>query len=499
MDRQRKKKLQNARVIMTNIFMGISVIAIVFVLMLIAMGYGFNDKGRLEQSGLIQISSNPKGATVEIDGDVQFSHTDFNKMLSSGDHRVKISKTGYDTWEKTINVDAGLLTRVEWARLFPVKTDISTVTSFSNLRLAEFSSNRKNLLTIEHNSTVAHYINVQGEKINAQKVSLHEILNDSTNDVLQGTIEVILWNENSNKALLTWTHDQKTTWHLVDFENSSKSINLNKKFGLAFTDIRIANDSASKLWALENGNLHIIDTSNQTISGVLISDVEQFTNNKDVVTYVGIDNSDHNYRKIRVFKEGEKGSTTILNLKEEKPTITLAMGTYWNESWLAYSVNSHISVSSGSYPSYDRPSKNSFKEFIKRDLEYEPSLASTNHLGRIIIFTGNSNLTSIDIETRDYYDTTTETEITKLNWIDSYIIWENANNKIVIRDFDGDNRREILDVNNEYPVNITENNRWLYYFEIKAADADENGEAKEVTKNTSLAETIYILQRQKLE
>ena len=120
MDRQRKKKLQNARIIMTNIFMGLSVIGIVFVMMLVAMGYGFDEKGNFEQSGLIQISSNPKGATVEIDGDTQFSRTDFNKMLSNGNHRVKISKTGYDTWEKTINVDAGLLTRVEWARLFPI-------------------------------------------------------------------------------------------------------------------------------------------------------------------------------------------------------------------------------------------------------------------------------------------------------------------------------------------------------------------------------------------
>lgn len=499
MDRQRKKKLQNARVIMTNIFMGVSVVAIVFVLMLIAMGYGFNDKGRLEQSGLIQISSNPKGATVEIDGDTQFSHTDFNKMLSSGDHRVKISKTGYDTWEKTINVDPGLLTRVEWARLFPIKTETTTVTNFSNLRLAEFSSERKHLLAIEHDSNIAHYINIQGEKINTQKVSLHELLSDKTDEVLEGTIQLIAWNENGNKALLTWTHSQKTTWHLVDFENSTKSINLNKKFGMTFTDIHIANESASKLWALENGNVHIIDTSNQNISGVLVSDVEQFTNNKDVIAYVGTDSDDKNYRKIRIFKEGEKGSTTILNLKEENPFITLAMGTYWNESWLAYSANSHISVSSGSYPSYDRPSKNGFKEFLKRDLEYTPTLASTNHLGRIAIFAGSSNLTSIDIETRDYYDTTTEAEVAKLNWLDGYLIWESVNNKIVIRDFDGDNRREILDVNNEYPVNITENNRWLYYFEIKEADADENGEAKEVTKDTSSAETIYILKRQKLE
>ena len=160
MDRQRKKKIQNIRIMITNILMAISVIGIVFILMLIAMGYNFNENGGLEQSGLIQISSSPKGATVEIDNETQFGRTDISKMLSSGDHRVKISKDGYDSWERTIKVDAGLLTRIEWARLFPLKANTATVAQFSNLRLAEFSDNRKNLFVIEHDSPIASYINI---------------------------------------------------------------------------------------------------------------------------------------------------------------------------------------------------------------------------------------------------------------------------------------------------------------------------------------------------
>ena len=498
MDRQRKKKLRNARVIATNIFMGVSVIAIVFVLMLIAMGYRFTENGSLKQSGLIQIKSNPRGATVEIDGEEQFSRTDFNKMLSSGGHHIKISKTGYDTWEKTIDIDAGLLTRVEWARLFPINPNTSTVTTFSNLRLAEFSKDRKNLLVIEHDSPIAQFINLQGEKITTHKISLNDAFDNGEN-VLEGKINIVDWNESGNKIIANWTRNDTTTWHIIDLEDAKRSINLSKRYGATFTDIRISNESASKLWILEKNNIRIIDTSSHTISGVLVSDVEQFTNNKDVIGYVGTDSSDHNYRKIMVFKEGEKGSSTILNLKKENPAITLAMGSYWNESWIAYSVNNHISVHSGTYPSFDRPSKNSLKEFLKRDLEYTPNLASTNQLGRIVIFTGDTNVTSVDIETRDDFDTTTEKEVAKLNWLDSYLIWENVDNKIVIRDFDGDNRREILSVNNGQPINITENNRWLYFFEIKEADADENGEAKEATKNTPSSETIYILKRQKLD
>ena len=103
MDRQKTKRIRSARVIATNIFMGIAVVAIVAVLMLIAMGFSFNEKGNLEQSGLLQIASQPGRATVEIDGSQLLSPTEVNKMVSSGEHDIKVSKSGFDTWSKHIN------------------------------------------------------------------------------------------------------------------------------------------------------------------------------------------------------------------------------------------------------------------------------------------------------------------------------------------------------------------------------------------------------------
>ena len=494
MDRQRKKKIEKARVIITNIFMALCVVGIVFVLMLVAMGYSVNENG-IQQSGLVQISSNPKGAIVEIDGEIQFDHTNFNKMLRSGNHNVKITKPGYDAWEKTINVDSGYLTRVEWARLFPTDNNVASIINLSDIRLAEFSDDHKRLFVIEHGSPVAQYYDIQNEKIKTHKISLTDALSDKTENVSAGEIHFIAWNEASSKILITWTHDQKTTWHLIDLENAQKSINLTTKFGMTFSDIRILNDSASKLWVLENGRIHIIDTENQTITGVIASNVDRFANNKDVISYVGIDNDDDSHCKLFVFKDGEKGATEITSLESKQSSITLAMGSYWNESWLAYSVNNRIAVLSGTYPSYDKPSNNSLDKIVERDLEYAPNLVSTNRLGRIVAFTGASNLTSIDIETRNYYDTTTEAETTKLNWLDSYLIWETSNDKIIVRDFDGNNRREILSVDNALPVNITENNRWLYYFDIIPSEAEADGAQNDVDAPI----TLYSLKRKKLE
>ena len=64
MDRQKRKKMRNLRVMFTNIFMALSVLALVAILMLIAMGYSFNIKTGIQQSGLVEIVSRPGAATV---------------------------------------------------------------------------------------------------------------------------------------------------------------------------------------------------------------------------------------------------------------------------------------------------------------------------------------------------------------------------------------------------------------------------------------------------
>ena len=82
MDRKKTKKIRSARIVATNIFMSISVVAIVAVLMLIAMGFSFNESGDIQQSGLLQITSQPTRASVEIDQETLLSTTEVNKMVA---------------------------------------------------------------------------------------------------------------------------------------------------------------------------------------------------------------------------------------------------------------------------------------------------------------------------------------------------------------------------------------------------------------------------------
>ncbi|MBR1939464.1 PEGA domain-containing protein [Candidatus Saccharibacteria bacterium] len=509
MDRKKSKKIQNIRIILTNAFMTISVLVIVFVLILIAQGYSISHDGNIQQSGLIQIDSTPRGANVKIDGETQLSRTKIGKMLSPGNHDFVISKSGYDTWHSTATVFSGLLTNIEWVRLFPLEKTPEEVQNFGEFRMASLDPSRTTIIAAEQNSSSLSVIDLQNEKAKTTKIDLPELLGIDPESAKTANIFIDSWNTNSTHALLRWHKDDATTaWFILNIDNPDKSRNISEISGLNITKALIANDSASKFWLLDNEQkLYSIDISATIPSPNLITEsVEKITNNKDIVAYTKLAarETDPNIseRTLYIYKDGELDSTTIKKLGLADANADFVMGTYWDAEWLAYYADKNVEVLSGKYPSADKKT-NSLKSIHTSVLDFKPQTISANPLQRIISFAGSDQYYSYDIVNDQNFTFKANTNISSINWLDNFIIWQRNNNKVIIRDFDGQNRREIInDIDNDLPVVISKNNKWLYYFTIAEQDIVEtNTEAEQAAEISNEAEieatpkTVYTLKR----
>ena len=119
MDIDQQKRRQSLKVIASESIMVVAVVMTVIVLALIVSGYWLNSNFEVERQGMLQISSVPTGADVEIDGETAWlQRTNTSKVLPVGEHSVVLTKEGYDTWSKTINIAEGLLYRLHYPRLF---------------------------------------------------------------------------------------------------------------------------------------------------------------------------------------------------------------------------------------------------------------------------------------------------------------------------------------------------------------------------------------------
>ena len=112
MDREHKKHMETVRLLITETIMVMVIIVTAVILTFVAMGYNLDKNGELGQSGLVQLRSFPSGASITIDGDTILPRTTASRMLSAGDHTIKLTKDGYDSWEKTITSESGRLLKL---------------------------------------------------------------------------------------------------------------------------------------------------------------------------------------------------------------------------------------------------------------------------------------------------------------------------------------------------------------------------------------------------
>lgn len=90
------------------------------VVVLYTAGYRLNVRaGKIVQTGLISVSSVPKGVSVIVDGTPLNAHTPtLVDNVFPGEHRVRLVKDGYSAWEKTLPVSSRTTTFVTNVVLF---------------------------------------------------------------------------------------------------------------------------------------------------------------------------------------------------------------------------------------------------------------------------------------------------------------------------------------------------------------------------------------------
>jgi len=92
-----------------------------------AKGYRPSLKSKaLEGTGLLSVNSFPTGASVFINQKLTTA-TDDTLNLPPGEYQVKIAKDGYIPWEKTLQLQAELVTQTN-TRLFPAVPDLKPLT-----------------------------------------------------------------------------------------------------------------------------------------------------------------------------------------------------------------------------------------------------------------------------------------------------------------------------------------------------------------------------------
>ena len=445
MDLEKRARRQSLRVIISEGVMVLAVIMMVIVLVLVVSGYWLNSDFEVERQGMLQISSIPTGASVEVDGESPwFQRTNTSKILSSGKHTVVISKDGYDTWSKTINISEGLLYKLNYPHLFlkeRVKEIAFNATTFTS---ATVSPNRK-LMMLINNTTNWSLVDLENDTIKPTNLNLSSIFTEEPSELpIPINLEILSlnWDEANEHVLVQTNNNSEIVWYLIDVKNPAKSLNLTKTFLKPFGRVSIVDHSAKNLLVTIGKDLYKAETDSLQLSQPIVKDVNSYDYYDSEIIY-----SANN--QIGIIKNINKEPTIFI---ETESPAKVFFGRFYDTRYIYVIESNILSV-------YE---ENSDTPIFTSSLNITPSTVKVGPSSEFLFMNENNNFVTLDMESMIINTWSTKTN--DYHWLDGHMIYTVLDGVLSIYDFDGLNYRTLSDnVSSQFPVAIT-NNKWLYYF-----------------------------------
>ncbi len=448
-ERVRRKRRQAIKALIAEIGMVLSIIAIVVVATLVAMGFFVGRDGKIEQSGLIQIHSMPTGASVELDGATLFARTNLSRSMPAGEHQLKISRDGYDSWSKTVKMYSGMLIRLYYPRLFLKDRTTEAVMSLGNdLAFYSSSTDYNNILYARPKSAVWHLINIRNDDVRETVLDLKEILPGMKEGDFAGEVEEVVWSKNGDAILVKVKTEAGSEWIMINLKDVKQSLNLTRTFGLRIDHIEMIDDSSAQLFVLENHQLRKINTNDRTISRVLLSNIQSFSSYNNKVMYVALaEKNDVKKQQVGVYRDGDQGGTIIAEAKAEDKVL-VAVSKYYDDEYMTYIINDEMTIHYGPVPAYKENVKETdftgFKTLLaKFKLKMVPENLVLSPDADYLVASREQSLAVVDLEMGEVFEY--ETNAKRLDWFDDSMLASTADGRLEVWDFDHTNLRTLVE------------------------------------------------------
>lgn len=450
--------------------MTLSVTVIVALLMLVVLGYQFNEKdGKIEQGGLLQFQTTPSGAKVTVDGRELSSTTTTKTTVDSGVHTVLYNKDGYRQWQKTIKITPGQIGWLSYARLIPNTVKTESVHDFNSVADAVASSSRKYILVHEKTDTPEYSL-----------VDLRSDIPKYTPIVLPATsytvpspdktqsFTVDSWSVNDDYVLIKHTYDDtKIEWIVLDRNKPEQSINITTTYAIDASSIQFS-DSKGRLLFVQVGDVvRRLNLDEQTLSRPLATKVASFEVYDDkTITYTTL--PENGKRSIGYAAVDIAMPVTIEEYPDDGKVLLTSLASYFGDKYLSVLNGNSLIIKKGSLPTLT--SKADLKVFGRVTVPLGVTRLQTSNSGRFTFMTYPDGYGTYDLEFKKF-DRTLWAQVpvkalSAINMLDDFMLWSTYGGELWTYEFDGANRQNIMPVIEGLGVTLSTNNKYIYGFNL---------------------------------
>lgn len=442
--------------VMTVAVVGLTTLAVMF-----AMGYRFDKTRGFEQGGLIQFISNPDSASVYVDNQKLDYKTPGRGTFDAGAHKVSMQLDGYKAWEKNVDLAAGQLLWLNYARLLPTTIKTAAVQSLENAVVSLQSPDHKWMLVQTHAGSAEFSLVDMNDptKTKVTKVTIPDA-QLAKKDGKLGQFQFVEWDTGSKHVLVVHTNGDVREFIRFSRSDPDKSINLSNLFRLSIADAHFSGGNADVIYAKTDDVLRKLDISASSASAALVSGVEKFgLYDGATLSYVATDSSDGAPKKVvGIYDEGK---AHVVRSYPADVDLQIAYSEYDHHSYLA------INAGDGKVDLLRDPTGNSsgVSQFATFNFNKNVAWMKFNVSGRMIAVGNGSDFGTYDIELAKFNEAKFSVDVkSPLQWLDDYYLWSDAGNVLHIVEFDGTNGGDIAKVETGHAINLSADGKKMFSF-----------------------------------
>ena len=467
MYRRPSKKQQVIQRTLGLIAMVVSVLVIVTATILFILGYRIDSmNGRLEQGALVQFDSTPPGAKVSIDGVSINAETPTKRSILDGAHSFLVERDGYRPWAKSLTLEAGTLTWLDYIRMVPTDLRRETVRTYDAVATMKAAPDLETLLVQPVATEPAlERIDIRAQAVVPTTITLPETLYSGADDEeTTHTFALDEWDESGRYILMKHTFNQSTEWLVIDTEDVNRSTNISRLLSINLSDVQFASTNGNILFGLTDGVIRKLDLSNATISRGLVTRVESFQMyDANTLTYVGIDPADETQRVAGLYRDGDS-EPRVLRSAPLASTLRIDTSQHYNDDYVAIAEDRDVTILKGQYPSspQDVSSLERFGEFTAPAAIDQVTFSPE---GDYLVAQSGSAFQSFEVEYKRVNSATVDIETDRapqLRWLDEAYVWAVYDGVMSMREFDGTNANAIIPAVPGTDVTLSQNGRYIY-------------------------------------
>jgi hypothetical protein len=463
---KRKQLIQRTA---TYVLMCVSVVGLVLVLVLIMLGYQFNKSdGKIEQGGLVQFDSAPTGGSVAIDGASFGSRTPSKTTLTSGQHFISMQKSGYRTWQKSVDVVAGSVLWLNYTRFIPTDLKPASVSNFNTLSSSSPSPDSKWMALKDTPETAdIKLANVTNDDVKLTTLTFpaDSYTAPSPGQTQKFTLDV--WDQDSRYILINHTYDgNRQEWLVVDTHDAANTKNITKLFGISPSKVVFSENNSQVLFTLSSGEVRRLDIPGNAMSDALLTNVAEFASYDQKLAYVTLPDPTTQQRAVGYLTEGATKARALRTFDGDATLpIHVTLSKYFGDTYVSVVYGEKLDIVTGDLPRSDSTDPLSFDAVASAAIPVGTQYLSSKTEGRFIVTQQGATYAVYDLELKKLTKTTLRgaSPVTReLKWIDGYSLWSDQDARLRLYEFDGANQQDIMAVEPGFSALITPNNKYLY-------------------------------------